>query len=401
MTKTEFWTQKRHIMNNRVAYKIILRTNKTKTSMNGSVFLQCFVNGDRVRIPLSIHIAPKYWDDNKALVKGVHSSAVSFNKIILDAKSRVVEIQLAANNKRQTLTGKVFRLLFEERSSTGDFISFMEKEITTRAKNLDIKRNSLKNQSSTVNVYRQFRTSLPFEEISVQTIEAFRLWLKARKLHINTIAGHLKNLRTYMNRALEVGYTFEYPFKKVKLRRTKSNRVFLLEEELQTLLEMYNGNTLPENLHITLMYFLAACFTSLRGSDARRINRRMIKEQSLFLEPIKTNQLNKWIEIPLSQIAAKIVHDVLNYDGKVKSEQRMNDDLKIIAAYAGIKKTLTFHVGRHTFATVFLRLGGKVEVLKSILGHEKIETTMEYVHIVNEDKRTQILNFDKKFADAF
>ena len=58
MTKTEFWTQTRHIMNNRVAYKIILRTNKTKTSMNGSVFLQCFVNGDRVRIPLSIHIAP-------------------------------------------------------------------------------------------------------------------------------------------------------------------------------------------------------------------------------------------------------------------------------------------------------------------------------------------------------
>jgi site-specific recombinase XerD len=367
-------------------------------SGKGSVCLQSFVNGSRAWIPLSIYIEPKYWDEKSGSIKAQHPDNAHLNKIISDARTRVAEIHLLANNKKLLLTAKSFRAMFEERSSNGDFLKFMECEIVERFAKLDIKRNTYKCQLSTIHIFKEFKRGLEFSEISIQLIESFRLWLKARKLHINTIAGHLKNFRTYMNRAIDAGYQFEYPFEKVKIKRVKSNRVFLVESEVQRLLDSYYNNELPEHLHSTLMFFLVACFTSLRVSDVRKIKRRMVKGNALYLEPTKTNQMNKWIEIPLSQIAQKIVSDVLSFSGKVKSEQRMNDDLKVIAAMCGIKKSLTFHVGRHTFATIFLRLGGKVEVLKEILGHEKIETTMEYVHIVQEDKRTQILNFDKVFA---
>lgn len=60
---------------------------------------------------------------------------------------------------------------------------------------------------------------------------------------------------------------------------------------------------------------------------------------------------------------------------------------------AGISKTVSFHVARHTFATQFLIEGGKLETLRDLLGHSKIETTMRYVHIVDRAKRDQMQTY--------
>lgn len=396
-TRIQFLLRKRHAMNNRVSCKIIIRVEKKSKQGQGSVCLQSFVNKQRCVIPLSIYLTPKFFNAKDGTIRSTHAEAASFNKIIADARTRTAEITVLANNKHILLTAKSFRAMFEERASSGDFLQYMMNEIVERYKTFDIKRNTFKDHRSTVTLYKEFKKTLEFSEINAAVMEAFRLWMKARKKHLNTIAGHLKNMRTYMNRALEAGYEFDYAFSKMRICRVKNKRVFLIEEDVKNLLKMYQKRELPEHLHTTLMFFLLACFTSLRVSDALRVNSRMLRERSLYFEPIKTNQMNKWVEIPLSEIAQKIVNDVLNFSGKIKTEQRMNDDLKVIGAYAGIKKTLTFHVGRHTFATIFLRLGGKVEVLKEVLGHESINTTMEYVHVVNEDKRNQVLNFDKIF----
>ena len=71
--------------------------------------------------------------------------------------------------------------------------------------------------------------------------------------------------------------------------------------------------------------------------------------------------------------------------------------MKDIARICGIKKRVTFHVGRHTFATQFLIIGGKVEVLQKLMGHSKMETTMIYVHIVDTQKEDQISQMDTIF----
>ena len=55
------------------------------------------------------------------------------------------------------------------------------------------------------------------------------------------------------------------------------------------------------------------------------------------------------------------------------------------------------HVGRHSFATTFLQLGGSVEVLKELLGHAKIGDTMIYVHVVDTRKKEQIDFFNNTF----
>ncbi len=62
------------------------------------------------------------------------------------------------------------------------------------------------------------------------------------------------------------------------------------------------------------------------------------------------------------------------------AEQVTNRYLKEIASIAGINKSVSFHVSRHTFAIRFLERRGKTEVLKEILGHSDIGTNMEYVY---------------------
>ena len=60
-----------------------------------------------------------------------------------------------------------------------------------------------------------------------------------------------------------------------------------------------------------------------------------------------------------------------------------NENLQHLAARCGIGKHLTFHVGRHTFATLALNRGMPVETLSRILGHTNIRTTQIYAKITD------------------
>jgi len=77
------------------------------------------------------------------------------------------------------------------------------------------------------------------------------------------------------------------------------------------------------------------------------------------------------------------------------SEQKMNEQLKDIAKLLPVKKEITNHSARHTFATLFLEKTSDVASLQKLLGHSNIRETMIYVHIGNSKLNTQMLNFDK------
>ena len=101
--------------------------------------------------------------------------------------------------------------------------------------------------------------------------------------------------------------------------------------------------------------------------------------------------------IAMNKKAREIInHEPLLFEKKF-ADQHINDELKKIMTLLKIHKNVTFHVARHTFATSFLRAGGKVEKLQRLLGHTDIKQTMIYAHIVQSDANSEIFLLDNLF----
>ena len=70
--------------------------------------------------------------------------------------------------------------------------------------------------------------------------------------------------------------------------------------------------------------------------------------------------------------------------------------VKRYAAKAEIGKKVSPHMLRHTFATDLLRQTGNVRLVQKSLGHEQLNTTMIYTHIVDTELEREMKNFRKK-----
>lgn len=115
--------------------------------------------------------------------------------------------------------------------------------------------------------------------------------------------------------------------------------------------------------------------------------------------------------VPISEVAAECIHkyerlrsrlDIkkgeedyvfLNRRGAHLTRTMVLIMLKDLAAAAGIKKTISPHTLRHSFATSMLEGGANLRVIQMLLGHEQITTTEIYTHIDNQRLREEIINF--------
>jgi site-specific recombinase XerD len=108
----------------------------------------------------------------------------------------------------------------------------------------------------------------------------------------------------------------------------------------------------------------------------------------IFTTRTKTNTVSN---VPLLPQAQAIIDKYKNHPYcektghllPVKSNQKMNAYLKEIAALCKIKKDLTMHIARHTFATtVTLSNGVPIETVSKMLGHTKLATTQIYAKVL-------------------
>lgn len=181
------------------------------------------------------------------------------------------------------------------------------------------------------------------------------------------------------------------PFEDFKMKTQKTERTFLTRGEVRKLEELFDKEILSRSHQNTLQCFLFCCFCGgVRVSDVKALNQHNIRGAMLVFSPQKTRETSaELVRIPLTPRAKKYI----NKKGALvpaTSDQVMNRHLKTISEAAGIDKKITFHVSRHTFATLFLKAGGKVEVLMGLMGHQSLKTTMKYIHVTEESKVDQM-----------
>lgn len=98
--------------------------------------------------------------------------------------------------------------------------------------------------------------------------------------------------------------------------------------------------------------------------------------------------------MPISPEALKQLppkgNDVDLVFGKLPDNSYIDKLLKIWAKDARITKNLTFHVSRHTFATLSITYGAELYTVSKLLGHADIKTTQIYADVINEKKRDAV-----------
>ncbi len=392
--------QKRHPMINKVTYRIIARKEKKTADQTVPICLSAYVNHHKIVIPLSMKVPLRYWDDRHREIKSGCPEAVYWNADIANVKMNVAAIITNANAKNIQLTRENFKAKLLQAVSDADFIEFALAELENRK---EITRSTYNQQKSSLNKLKRFRNKIPFSELNRTVVKDYESWLYAEKQQVNTVWAALKTFKTYVNLAILRGIEIQNPFTNFELKRGQGRKVFCTIPDLHKLLAKYDKHEVPENLRSSLLVFLVGCFTSLRISDINSLDRSWIIDGELSFRPLKTIRFNKRISFELPAIALRLLEDLfLIKDAKqIKKDQKINADLKLIAAYCGIQKPISTHVARHTFATTYLTMKGTnpgtVEVLKSVMGHSSINTTMIYVHLVDETKNLQMKNFDNEF----
>ena len=386
------------IVMNRLTKKVILRTEAKNKQGLAPLSLRMMVNGKRLNIPLHISIPPESWNVGKQMVlygKGLEKVDVDrINDIIIKAHDSINRIQHHYNMMDLYATVDQVKEEFLQGKKTNNFVAYCKKHMK-HISNTCVK-GTQKSIQNAINKFELFAPKATFHELDLKLIARFDAFLKNNyKLSPATIWKHHKDIKMLINASIEDDSGIKNPYRHFKIARPNGSRDYLVKEELDQLQSLYDSQVLKMEEQEILRCFLFACRTGLRISDLLKITYENIIDEQLVFIPFKTRKAGKFVRVPLTESAKKLlVPKSVGLIFRTRHEQAMNRAMKVFALRCRIKKVVTFHVARHTFALSFLQSGGKVEVLQKLLGHGKIETTMVYVHVMNVDLREQMKLMD-------
>lgn len=232
-------------------------------------------------------------------------------------------------------------------------------------------------------------------EITATWARGFLRYLSSRKqsrgdklFSPNSIWLYWTHLRTAISKAYNDGLIPTDPLRGVERpKKVSSQRTFLTITELRSLA----ASPCPND--ITRRIFLFSCLTGLRWSDCITLHWDMVEDTETGARIIFHQQKTGGLEyLDINQQARGYMGE--RSLGMVFYGHRLlgvvNEHIKQWAKDAGIRKHITFHCARHTFATMMLSLGTDIYVVSRLLGHRDIKTTQVYAHILDEQKREAI-----------
>lgn len=360
---------------------------KKQLNAQGTALLQieAYLNRKKVYFSTHIYLTPRQWDKRKKMIVH-HPNAEPLNymlqEFIINLEQK--EIELWKNTREVTL-----ERLKEEITSKEEMVfqRFVQENIRTSPS----KASTRKNKQSTLDLLSQFKPGLSFKSINSRLIYSFENFLYEKGYQINTVAKHMKHLKSFVNSAIDRGYinNNEYPFLRYKAKKTKGKHTHLLPEEVQKLeeLELTGRNV---SLTHTLEAFLFCCYTGLRYSDFSNLSEKNIiitgKKPWIVFNTVKTGEE---VKLPLSLLFDGKAWEMLQkHKGKwdkffnPKPNSTANKELIRIGKLAQIDKHFSFHSARHTCATLLIYNGANITTVQKLLGHRNVATTQIYSEIM-------------------
>lgn len=394
---------------------ILFYLNKSKINQKGTCPIYCRITflKKRKQFATGEFINPSNWNakQQRAISNSIESRQLNTQLQIITAniKKEYLKLQLS---ETEFTSEDIFRHYIGEPTRQEKFLIDYFNEFLVKKKKLigiDIEQATWKKyyyaceQTKTFIQWHYKKNDLPFNKLNEQFLDDFEFYLKTelnqRQVTVNKT---IQRLRKPIKTAVSEGYFNKDPFSLHKPGKVSTNVIFLSENELERL-EKYQF--IQPRLSVVRDLFIFCCYTGLAYYEMRQLKYEHIvkgfdNKDWIKMERKKTG---KPISIPILPQANAVLCKYMNYGDTALpkiSNQKMNSYLKEIAAIVNIKKRITHHVARKTFAsTVLLYNDVPMEIVSKLLGHSSLKITESYYgKIVDKKVSDSMAELSNKLA---
>ena len=370
----------------KISYRFVYNRKKSLNDRGTAlVQVEAYLNKKKVYFSTHVYLRPEQWDVKRKIIKD-HPNQDALNGMLNEFIIELEKKELSLWRQGKTIT---LSLIKEEFKSNTDasFLGFARKEIMSSQLKDSTKRNHL----TTISLLQSFKPTIEFEDLTYNFVTDFEKFLYESGYQTNTVAKHMKHLKSFVNAAINKGYIDpnNYAFRRYKIKMKEGKHVFLLPEEMKRLEEvsLTGRNSCLEH---TLDAFLFCCYTGLRYSDFVNLNEKNIVKMDgklwLIFDSVKTGAE---VKLPLNLLfEGKALTLLQKYQGKwssffsIKNNSSVNKELIRIGKLAKISKHFSFHSARHTNATLLIYKGANITTVQKLLGHKNLATTQIYGEVM-------------------
>ncbi|KAA6335276.1 Tyrosine recombinase XerC [termite gut metagenome] len=403
-------------MNGNLKVLFYLKKNQTKTCGLYPVMGRITIGRTMVQFSAKLEVDASKWSAKAGRMTGKSNHA-------LDVNRKIDKINLSINRHYKEILQNKGRVTAEEVKNAFQGIASVQETLLkvfaehneTYRKRIDIDREET-TYKKYCNAYKHLSKFLKkkynvkdmsFKQLNFAFIEAYDFHLRVElKMKPNTVLRNIVPLRKMVRFAVNKDYIPTDPFVEYKPVRGKSVHRYLTGEELKTIMST-DFHTYFRNL--TRDMFVFSSFTGMAYADIKKLT---------VTELVTTDEGNLWIvsarkktgtvsRIRLLDVAVRIIEKYKNDRTGDKvfpmpEYTTIDINLKRIAEICGIEKNLTFHMGRHTFASqVCLSQGVPIETVSRMLGHRDIHTTQTYATVSMQKINSDMKKLSGRIADKF
>ncbi|HKL90677.1 MAG TPA: site-specific integrase [Allomuricauda sp.] len=386
-------------------FTILFWINKSRSSNNcAELYARVTINGKRTNIGLKRKVDIDLWDTDNKKAKGKTKEAKEINDYINLVQSRLFNIYQDLKYKGDLITPQLVKSIYNGESINSKTLLELLEYHNRKIENT-LAKGTIRNFRVTENYINRFlqqklkTTDINLNQLNYKFISDLEMFLvnyypkgHPKAMSHNTVMKHLQRLRKIVNLAYQLEWMDKDPFLRWKPTFEQKQREFLSQNELNNL-ETYHFPI--DRLDRVRDLFVFSCYTGISYSDIMGLTKTnliigMDGNSWIATKRLKTKTS---VRVPLLEAAKKILdkyeeHPVTEHSGTLLpkiTNEKTNLYLKEIADAVGIKKNLTFHMARHTFATtVTLSNGVPIETVSKLLGHTKLATTQIYARVLDK-----------------
>ena len=293
---------------------------------------------------------------------------------------RLADVRRAINNVQETAGGvdldEVRNEVDKNDTVRNSFLSYIEKRAEVRTHGATLRRRGRYIQ--VIKTLREWGKINLFTDVTDDNILAFDDFLKKRGLKGCTIwCNYHKILFSFIKDAVDDGLLSRNPYRWVRI--DKDTGFFgalskhLTPDEFQ---KICNAPLPAKQLERARDLFIFQTWTCLSFSDLMKFDAKKIatdKDGRRVYSGTRGKTGKEYVFMLLPEAE----HILEKYNGRLPrfDNAKYNYQLKLVAAYAGIKKAVSSHWARHTGATLFLNQGVPMEIVAKILGHASTDMT--------------------------